>query len=77
MVKPFQNASIQSDTFFSIYQSEQAIELRRGCEDFEHLRLISSCTSYAQACDLADQLAQAKQLEVQDFISQERTYLTA
>ncbi|MBD2324742.1 MULTISPECIES: hypothetical protein [Desertifilum] len=60
--------SEQPRTFYSIYQSGNAIEIRSGCNDYQELRLISSCFSYEQACEIAQNLANVKQMPVQDWV---------
>ncbi|NES94369.1 MAG: hypothetical protein F6K32_03935 [Desertifilum sp. SIO1I2] len=67
-LKMLRQPSEQPRTFYSIYQSGNAIEIRSGCNDYKELRLISSCFSYEQACELAQNLANVKQMPVQDWV---------
>lgn len=56
------------NTFYSIYQSQNAIEIRSGCTDYKELRLISSCLCYEQACEIAQTMANVKQMPIKNLV---------
>ena len=63
---PLQN---EQTTIFSVYRSETAIKLQRGCENREKLRLISTYKDYDEAYEFCELLAEAFQLPIQTFTS--------
>jgi hypothetical protein len=55
------------DSYFTVYQTEQAIELHPGCEDYEHHRVICTCLYYEQACEIARLSGNLHRLPVKNF----------
>jgi hypothetical protein len=56
-------------SYFTVYRSEQAIELHPGCEDYENCRVICTCLDYEQAKEIARLSANIHQLPVKNFVS--------
>ena len=63
---PLQN---EQTTIFSVYRSEVTIDLQRGCENRENLRLISTHKEYDEAYEFCELLAEAFQLPIRDLTS--------
>lgn len=55
------------ETIFSVYKTEQAIELHRGCQKRENARLIATQKSYEDAYEFCLVLAQGMGLPLRDF----------
>ncbi|MDX2100448.1 MAG: hypothetical protein SFW36_21950 [Leptolyngbyaceae cyanobacterium bins.59] len=54
--------------FFTIYQSQRAIELRLGCDDYPSTRIISTSRSYESAYQVALSAAVSKQLPLENYV---------
>lgn len=57
------------DTYFTVYRTEQAVELHPGCEDYEHLRVICTCVEYEQAFEIAGLVANLHHLPIKNFVN--------
>lgn len=55
-------------SFFTVYETKDAIELHPGCRDIQDVRVICSCLSYESACTIAQLSANLKQLPVLDYV---------
>lgn len=49
---------ITATDLFSVYKTEQAIEIHRGCNDYQGSYLICTTTSYESAYNFAQAVAQ-------------------
>jgi hypothetical protein len=58
----------EEDVTFSVYRTTQQIELRRGTEQRENARLITSYKSYQDGYDFAELLAAQSSLLFEDFV---------
>lgn len=56
-------------SYFTVYRTEQAIELHPGCEDYENRRVICTCINYDQAKEIARLSANIHQLPIRNFVS--------
>ncbi|OLP16871.1 hypothetical protein BST81_19455 [Leptolyngbya sp. 'hensonii'] len=56
--------------FFTVYQTDCAIELHAGCPDQEQFRVICTCLYYEQACEIARIAANLHSLPVMNFVEQ-------
>lgn len=65
---PKQSASVL-DSYFTVYKTDQAIELHPGCEDYENYRVICTCLYYEQACEIARLSANIHRLPVKNFVA--------
>lgn len=65
---PRQSASIL-DSYFTVYWTEQAIELHPGCPDDTNHRVICTCLYYEQATEIARLAANLHTLPVRNFVA--------
>jgi hypothetical protein len=56
-------------TFFTIYQTKSAIELRPGCIDtYPDARLICTCKTYEMAQETAQSIAMTRQVPLVNHV---------
>ncbi len=58
-----------SIAYFTVYQTEAAIEVRSGCEDYEHVRVICTCLDYCQAREIARLVSNLHHMPVLDYVA--------
>ncbi len=58
-------------SFFTIYQSNKAIELHPGCDDYPGMRIISTSRSYESAFQVAQAAADARQIPFKNYVPAE------
>jgi hypothetical protein len=56
------------NTIFSTYRTQNTIELRIGCEDYETARFVSAHKSYENAYAFCQTLVEAIGLQLRDFV---------
>jgi hypothetical protein len=56
----------EHDGMFTVYRTENAVELHPGCDTREQARLICTCVSYELAYEFAERLARQACLPLYD-----------
>lgn len=60
--------SDEQSNYFSVYQAENEIELRPGCQNYKKSRFIGSYRCYENAYEAAEEMAAFKQMPLKNYV---------
>lgn len=60
---------VMGEAYFTVYQTDSAIELHPGCSGDEQFRVICTCVYYQQACEIARLVGSIHQLPIRDLVT--------